>query len=109
MIYDIRPGEKRFKDITKFPRGFHRCGDFSIVEAQLLTIYGETLLALEQGQIEPNSSKEQQFQIFTKELREPTTKIEKVWQKYITIARARRKFHTLNGNPETPERIHSGI
>ncbi|MEC8374138.1 MAG: DUF413 domain-containing protein, partial [Pseudomonadota bacterium] len=43
----IRLSPKPFIDRQKFPYGFRKSGDFSITEANLLTQFGKTLLALE--------------------------------------------------------------
>jgi hypothetical protein len=53
---EVRVGQKRFFDNKKFPRGFGKSGDFTLVEADLLTTYGETLNSLQHGELEPENS-----------------------------------------------------
>ncbi|WP_034475037.1 DUF413 domain-containing protein [Aestuariibacter salexigens] len=93
----IRQGKRPFVDRIKFPRGFNRTGDFSITEAQLLTRYGDTLLGLESGALTPENEEEQHFidSLHAPEL--AASKLEKVWQRYVRLARGRKEFHTLNG------------
>ncbi|WP_413110278.1 DUF413 domain-containing protein [Thaumasiovibrio sp. DFM-14] len=93
---DIRVGERRFHDSKAFPRGFGKSGDFTIIEDYILTSYGQTLQALEEGDITPENAEEKHF---IKILRNPgkaKSKIEQTWLKYIQLARGRKSFHTLN-------------
>ncbi|CAH0529595.1 DUF413 domain-containing protein [Vibrio hippocampi] len=92
----FRHGKKRFYDANKFPRGFAKSGDFTLVEENILTTFGETMLALECGQIAPENAEEKHF---TKVLLNPSkakSKLEHTWLKYIRLARGRKAFHTLN-------------
>ncbi|WP_026970772.1 DUF413 domain-containing protein [Aliagarivorans marinus] len=93
---EFRYGRKRFYDDIKFPRGFSKSGDFTLAESELLSLYGDTMLALELGTLLPESSAERHF---IKVLRNPLkakTALERVWLKYLRLARGRRSFHTLN-------------
>ena len=56
----IRTSAKPFIDRVKFPYGFKKSGDFSISEANLLSLYGRTLNALETGELQAESEDEKQ-------------------------------------------------
>ncbi|CCO46154.1 conserved hypothetical protein [Vibrio nigripulchritudo SOn1] len=93
---EVRVGQKRFFDNKKFPRGFGKSGDFTLVEADLLTTYGETLNSLQHGELEPENSEEKHFLKVLENPGKAKTKLEKVWLKYHKIAYGRRTFHTLH-------------
>lgn len=94
---EFRHGKKRFYDNTKFPRGFAKSGDFTLAEEEILTIYGDTMLALEAGDISPENGEEKHFLKVLAHPHKAKTKLERVWLKYTQLARGRRRFHTLNG------------
>lgn len=94
--YNIRLSDKPFIDRVKFPYGFRKAGDFSIAEADLLTKYGKTLLNLESGTDSPQSSDEQHFVEFVAGKVPASNSLEKVWQKYVHLARGKRHFYTLH-------------
>jgi uncharacterized protein len=93
----VRQGKKRFYDNKKFSRGFAKSGDFTLAEENMLVTYGDTLLGLECGQLSPENDEEQKFVDMLINHLEPQSKLEKVWVKYVTLARGRKRFHTLNG------------
>lgn len=93
----IRQGKKQFYDTTKFSRGFAKSGDFTLAEEQLLIRYGDTLRALETGELTPENAEEQRFLDVLANPDLASSKIEKAWTKYIRLARGRKRFHTLNG------------
>ncbi|MCC2617583.1 DUF413 domain-containing protein [Aestuariibacter halophilus] len=93
---DIRKGTGPFSDAKRFPYGFRKSGDFSISEAQCLTTYGQTLLALEEGRLAPETDEEQRFVAVAQGQAEAQTAVEKCWLKYIKLARGRRAFFTLH-------------
>jgi uncharacterized protein YifE (UPF0438 family) len=100
---EIRVGEKRFHDHKAFPRGFGKSGYFTIVEDDILSSYGQTLLALELGDIFPANTEEKHF---LKVLRNPgkaKSKIEQTWLKYIKLSRGKKTLHTLNGRGKHQE------
>ncbi|CAM3909135.1 hypothetical protein VA7868_01144 [Vibrio aerogenes CECT 7868] len=106
---EIRIGEKRFYDNKAFPRGFSKSGNFTLAEDDILSSYGQTLQALESGEIMPVNTEEKHF---LKALRNPgksKSKIEKTWLKYIQIARGRKSFHTLNGNRRHQETLNVDV
>jgi len=46
--------DRKFYDDNHFPYGFHRSGDFTITEADILVRYGYTMNQLMKGEIEPS-------------------------------------------------------
>lgn len=96
---DIRQGDTRFYDNVHFYRGFSKSGDFTLAEDEMLTYFGTTLLALESGQLEPESQTESDFVDMTKGNREASTKLERTWMKYVHLARGKKSFYTLNSKP----------
>ncbi|WP_428775034.1 DUF413 domain-containing protein [Vibrio sp.] len=94
---EFRPGKKRFYDNTKFPRGFAKSGDFTLAEEELLISYGDTMLALETGELDPENSEEKHFVKVIEHPGKAKTKLERTWLKYTQLARGRKRFHTLNG------------
>ncbi|GLQ73110.1 hypothetical protein CW749_22085 [Vibrio sp. vnigr-6D03] len=93
---EVRVGQKRFFDNKKFPRGFGKSGDFTLMECDLLTTYGDTLNALQHGELEPENSEEKHFLKVLENPGKAKTKLENVWLKYHKIAYGRRTFHTLH-------------
>lgn len=57
----FRQGKKRFFDTKKFPRGFAKSGDFTLGEEDILTLYGDTMVGLETGLLQPENAEEQHF------------------------------------------------
>ena len=92
----LRHGKTRFYDMVKFPRGFAKSGDFTLLESEILLTFGETMLALESGIIAPENSDEKHFVKVMKHPAKAKTKLEYVWLKYTQLSRGRRSFHTLN-------------
>lgn len=93
----FRYGKKRFYDNVKFPRGFAKSGEFTLAEEELLTLYGDTMSALESGELSPENADEKHF---IKVLSQPTkakSKLERVWLKYIQLAKGRKRFFSLSG------------
>ncbi|WNJ97972.1 DUF413 domain-containing protein [Vibrio ruber] len=94
---EFRYGKKRFYDNKKFPRGFAKSGDFTLAEEELLIQFGETMSQLESGVLEPVNTDERRFLLVLEQPEKATTKLERVWLKYVRLARGRKRFHTLNG------------
>ncbi|WP_162047736.1 DUF413 domain-containing protein [Vibrio taketomensis] len=94
---EFRQGKKRFYDNTKFPRGFAKSGNFTIAEEEILTVYGDTMLGLETGELTPQSAEEKHFVKVIENPENAKSKLERVWLKYVQLARGRKRFHTLNG------------
>ncbi|SUQ32762.1 YifE [Vibrio furnissii] len=93
----FRQGKKRFFDTKKFPRGFAKSGDFTLAEEDTLSLYGETLVGLETGALQPENAEEQHFMDVLVNPDLAQSKIERVWMKYVRLSRGRKRFHTLNG------------
>ena len=104
---DIRIGEKRFFDNKAFPRGFGKSGNFTVIEDELLSMYGQTLLALELGELGPENAEEKHFLKMLHNPGKAKSKIEQTWLKYIKLSRGRRMFHTLNGSRKHQETFES--
>ena len=94
----IRLSPKPFIDRQKFPYGFRKSGDFSITEANLLTQFGKTLLALESGELVPESEDEQHFVEFVSGQADAVNNVEKAWAKYVRLARGKKHFYTLHSS-----------
>jgi uncharacterized protein YifE (UPF0438 family) len=94
----IRLSPKPFIDRQKFPYGFRKSGDFSITEANLLTQYGKTLLALESGELAPESEDELHFVEFANGRTDAINNVEKAWAKYVRLARGKKHFYTLHSS-----------
>ncbi|MEZ8308993.1 DUF413 domain-containing protein [Vibrio splendidus] len=94
---EFRHGKKRFYDTIKFPRGFAKSGDFTLSEEEILTLFGDTMLALETGELTPTNAEERHFIKVLAHPHKAKSKLDRVWLKYIQLARGRRRFHTLNG------------
>ncbi|MEZ8826338.1 DUF413 domain-containing protein [Vibrio sp. 10N.261.55.A7] len=95
---EFRFGKKRFYDNSKFPRGFAKSGDFTLAEEELLTLYGDTMKALESGEITPENAEEKQFVKALKSPQKAKSKLEKVWLKYIQLTRGKKRFHSLSSS-----------
>lgn len=95
---NIRNSNRAFSDVKRFPYGFKKSGDFSIEEASILTTYGVTLTALEQGQLQPESEDEKHFVDVVQQQCEPVNKIEKTWLKYMRLSRCPKRFYTLHSS-----------
>jgi uncharacterized protein YifE (UPF0438 family) len=102
----LRMGEKRFYDDKAFPRGFAKSGNFTILEEELLINYGDTMINLESGKLEPLNSEEKHFLKALKDPKKANTKLETTWLKYIRLARARKQFYTLSSKkPPTSQSL----
>jgi uncharacterized protein YifE (UPF0438 family) len=93
----FRHGKKRFYDNTKFPRGFAKSGDFTLAEEEILTLYGDTMQGLEMRILEPENAEEKHFIKVIEPPGKAKSTLERVWLKYVLLARGRKRFHTLNG------------
>jgi uncharacterized protein YifE (UPF0438 family) len=92
----IRVSQKPFIDRQKFPYGFRKSGDFSIGEADILTGYGKTLLALECGELTPETDDERHFVDFVSGKVDADNTIERTWAKYVRLSRGKKHFYTLH-------------
>ncbi|MFT5704821.1 MAG: hypothetical protein ACI8SK_000774 [Shewanella sp.] len=92
----FRCGQKSFIDNINFPRGFRKSGDFSVIESELLSLYGHTLFGLESGLLTPENIEEEHLVQVLSQPDKASTKIELVWIKYIKLTREPKRFHSLN-------------
>ncbi|RKF20195.1 DUF413 domain-containing protein [Alginatibacterium sediminis] len=99
---EFRSGSKRFYDDRKFPKGFSKSGCFTLNEAELLSLYGDTMLSLENGSLSPENADEKHFLKVLKNPSKASSAIEHLWLKYTKLARGRRNFHTLNSYKKSP-------
>ncbi|MCF2947498.1 DUF413 domain-containing protein [Paraglaciecola aquimarina] len=93
--FNIRIGSKMYSDPVNFSRGFKKSGDFSIAESDILSIYGQSLLGLEMGELIPETAEEKQFVQVMMGKAQATTTVEKAWAKYVKLSRTKRNFFTL--------------
>lgn len=96
MNTEFRFGKKRFYDDQRFKRGFNKSGEFTLLESELLSLYGETMKALDCGEMMPENPEEQHFLLVCSQQLAAESKLEKVWMKYKHLTQSRRAFHTLN-------------
>ena len=94
---DFRHGKKRFYDNLKFPRGFAKSGHFTLAEEEMLLLFGDTMIGLESGQLAPETNDEVRFIKVLNQPAKARSRLERVWLKYIKLARGRRRVHTLTG------------
>lgn len=99
----FRFGQKSFTDDINFSRGFRKSGDFTLLEAEVLSLYGETMLSLETGILEPLTLEENNFVSMLKQPQKAKTKLELVWIKYIKLTREPRRFHSLHSTSHKPK------
>lgn len=92
----FRFGNKSFIDDINFARGFRKSGDFTLLEAEMLSLYGDTMLALETGILTPLTLEEDHFVRALKQPYKAKTKLELVWIKYCKLSREPRRFHSLS-------------
>lgn len=92
---------KRFFDDEHFPYGFERSGEFTSVQAELLTSHGRAYKALAGGEQDPSNEDEKNFVLFCKGLREAETQHEKIWKKYIEACGRTMEYHSIAANSPT--------
>lgn len=89
--------QRLFYDDQNFPRGFSRCGNFTLLEASILEQHGVVLSGLHNKRLEPQNEYQQQFVAVVTTALEPTNAIERAWVKYLKLTTCKTKFHTLFG------------
>ncbi|MBD1558677.1 DUF413 domain-containing protein [Vibrio sp. S9_S30] len=95
---EIRQGKAHFYDNVHFSHGFSKSGDFTLAEDEILTFFGKTLLGLETRKLAPENQAESDFLDVVHGKKDPSTKIERTWMKYVKLSRSKKPFHTLNSN-----------
>ena len=89
---------KKFFDDVNFPRGFHRSGDFTRDQAQMLESMGVSLKGLHDGSILPVTDEEQRFVEFSQQKLAPTNAVERTWATYVN-ALARKQIYFTASSP----------
>ncbi|MDF0533640.1 DUF413 domain-containing protein [Shewanella sp. A32] len=89
---------RRFYDDANFPKGFHRCGDFTQKEAELLETHGVALKALAEGTMLPRTADEQRFVDVINGSQTASAPMEKLWIKYLTLAQGRPFYAVVGTN-----------
>lgn len=74
--------KRMFSDAKNYPYGFSRSGDFSISESKALSQYGCLIAALVDGQIEPETSEDNDLLAAAFGKKDPEGAAEKAWVKY---------------------------
>ena len=74
-----------YTDTKNFPWGFSKSGDFTIAEAEILTKYGKTLLALENKERAPTSQEQKQFVAVCEGKKAASSSVELAWAKYRSL------------------------
>lgn len=91
---------KKFFDDVNFPRGFHRSGDFTRDQAQILETMGVSLKGLFDGSIQPVTDEEQRFVEFSQQKLAPTNAVERTWATYVN-SMARKQIYFTASSPAT--------
>ncbi|MBV7314346.1 DUF413 domain-containing protein [Shewanella sp. NIFS-20-20] len=86
---------KRFFDDIHFPKGFHRCGDFTQKEAEILVAFGHAMAELAQGKRLPCNEEEQNFVDVAQGNALPTSLYERIWSKYCKLAQGKPFYAVL--------------
>lgn len=87
---------KKYFDDRNFPRGFHRSGDFTRAQANILETLGVTLKALHEGIQEPADEVETHFIAVCHGTEAATTDIEKSWCLYLSALRRKQVYFTAS-------------
>ena len=74
-----------YADKKNFPYGFHRSGEFSITQAEIMESYGRALSELALGNKIAVTNEEKSFMSVCKGEKEPSSPIEIAWLKYQTL------------------------
>ncbi|WP_051484418.1 MULTISPECIES: DUF413 domain-containing protein [Shewanella] len=93
----FRLSASHFYDDANFPRGFNRCGEFTRVQAELLTLYGLNMRALAAGMLLAENEEEQHFINVVNGIEAANTLIEFTWLKYMSLVTTPKRFFSLSG------------
>jgi uncharacterized protein YifE (UPF0438 family) len=107
MNTQIRKGAKSFFDDINFPRGFSRCGEFTIQESNFLNDYGYSLQQLSNGSLMPENAEEVRFADVCTGRELAQSFAEKTWMKYISLA-SPRKYENVYGMGRPQNNFESG-
>ncbi|WP_415846622.1 DUF413 domain-containing protein [Vibrio aerogenes] len=78
-------GQHQFEDHENFPDGFVESGHFTDAEEEMLVYWGETMMALACGELEPVNEEEAHFIFILAHPKLAMSPLEKVWLKYCDI------------------------
>ncbi|WP_036537278.1 DUF413 domain-containing protein [Oceanobacter kriegii] len=92
---------KKFYDDTNFPRGFHRSGDFTRAQADLLESKGVVLKALHQGDQLPADEAETRFVQVCMGEAVAQSDVEKAWGRYLAALRRKQVYFTASSGAVT--------
>ena len=92
---------RKFYDDANFPRGFHRSGDFTRAQANLLESKGAVLKALHQGEQQPADDAEARFIKVCLAEAVAETEIEKTWLRYLAALRRKQVYFTASSGAVT--------
>lgn len=88
-------GMGKFYDDKNFPQGFHRSGDFTRKQADILTGSGRLMSELFSGRRQPQTEDEQSFVDAFSGLKEAFSEEEKVWKRYLKAIDRRNEYITF--------------
>ncbi|MEM0515497.1 DUF413 domain-containing protein [Pseudoalteromonas sp. YIC-827] len=91
------PCDHKFYNDEKFPRGFSRSGNFTLLESEILEQHGRLLKALQEKTVEPSNDTQAHFVAATTGLSTPINPIESAWIKYLKLTTSKARFFTLFG------------
>ena len=84
----------KFYDDKNFPEGFHRSGDFTRKQSDVLTTSGKLMSELYSGKRQPQTEAEQSFVDVFSGLKEAGSEEEKVWKRYLKAIDRRNEYIT---------------
>lgn len=100
--------QRKFYDDTHFPRGFHRCGDFTTKEASLLETHGWAMKELAEGARLAATVEETQFVEVLSGNRVAETLLELIWLKYCRLCNGK-PFYSVSDSPRRQGPMTSNI
>jgi|GEM_PF-1551944 len=83
---------RRFYDDKNFPKFFHRSGDFSIKEADVLTVTGYVMTQLKNGELQPQSPEHKHFLEVINGKKAAESIEEKIYVKYLQLIQEKQKI-----------------
>jgi len=93
METSIRAGAYPFYATDVFPRGLARSSYFNKRESDHLICFGQTLMALQSGQLTPINEEESQFIADINSEEESEMYAVKLWKKYLHATQKSKTFH----------------
>lgn len=87
-----------YNDRKHFPYGFHRSGEFTIAQADIIVNYGKILSQLEQGNKNAETIEEKNFVAVCKGEKVPESPIESTWYKYRSLLNKKHNVSPFGSN-----------